>query len=95
MGDEAGRETEECLMDVVTSPPSDPQVAKTVQPDDGALDHPTEDARARAVPSASFGDDRPDTALPQRSAVSVVVVAAADRTGSALGPSRAARTWKE
>ncbi len=50
--------------------------AKAVQPGDGALDYPAEDAQARAVLHASFGDDRADAALPQKAPVLVVVVVA-------------------
>lgn len=59
-----------------------------VQPGDRALYHPTEDAQARAVFNASFGDDRADAALPQQAAVLVGVVAAVGEecVGPASGP---------
>lgn len=64
VGDQAGGEAEEGFVDVVTSLPSNPEAAKTMQSGDGALDHPAEDAQARAVLFAPFGDDRADAALP-------------------------------
>jgi hypothetical protein len=49
VGDEAGGEAEERLVDVVASLPADPQAAEAVQPGDGPLDDPSEDAQAPAV----------------------------------------------
>jgi len=88
VGDEAGREAEERLVYVIASLPADAQAPEAVQPGDGALDHPTEDAQARAVLDTSFGDDRSNVALPQQATVLVVVVAAVGEecVGPASGP---------
>lgn len=88
VSDQAGDESGEGLVDVVASLPADPQAAKAVQPGNGALDDPTENAQARAVLHASLSDDRTDAALPQQAPVRVVVVAAADeqRVGPMSGP---------
>ncbi|MBE1601985.1 hypothetical protein H4687_008114 [Streptomyces stelliscabiei] len=85
VGDQAGGEAEERFVDVVASFPADAQSAEAVQPVDRPLDHVTEDAQAKAVWLASFGDDRADAAGPEQSAVCVVVVAAVgqERVGSA------------
>ena len=76
VGDEAGGEAEEGLVDVVAPLPADTKPAEAVEPGDGAFDDPAENAQARAVWLAAFGDHRPDTALPQQPPVLVVVVAA-------------------
>ena len=47
-----------------------------MEPGDGALDDPTEDAQAGAVWLSPFGDHGSDAALPQQATVLVVVVAA-------------------
>lgn len=62
-------------MDVVASLPADAQAAESVQPGDGALDDPAEDARPRAVWLPALGDHGPDTALPRQPPLLVVVVA--------------------
>lgn len=76
VGDEAGGEAEEGFVDVVASFPADAQAAEAVQPGDGALDDPAEDAQAGAVRLSAFRDRGPDAALPQQPPVLVVVVAA-------------------
>jgi len=93
VGDQAGGEAEEGLVDVVASLPADPQPTEAVQPGDRSLDHPPENTQARAVFHASFGDDRADAALPQEPAVLVVVVTAIGEqgVGSASGPADDAR----
>ena len=81
VGDEAGGEAEEGLVDVVASLPTDPQSSEAVQPGDRA--------QAGAVFHASFGDDRADAAVPEQAAVLVVVVGAVGeqgiRTNAAFG----------
>ena len=88
MCNEAGGESEEGFVDVVASFPADAQASEAVEPGDGALDHPAEDAQARAVRLASFGDHGSDAALPEQAAVLVVVVAAVGEecVGSVSGP---------
>lgn len=75
VGDEAGGEAEEGLVDVVTSFPADAQATEAVQPGDRSFHDVPEDAQAGAVGLAPFGDDRADAALPQQAPVLVVVVA--------------------
>ncbi|MFC4507700.1 MULTISPECIES: hypothetical protein [Streptomyces] len=67
--DEAGGESEEGLVDVVASLPSDAQAAKAVQPGDRSFHDVPEDAQAGAVGLATFGDDRADAAPPQQAPV--------------------------
>ena len=88
MGDQADRETEEGLVDVVASFPADPQAAKAVQSGDRPLDHPPEGGQAGAVRLAPLGDRGPDAALAQEPAVLVVVVAAVgeEHVGSSARP---------
>ena len=81
VGDQAGGEAEESLVDVVASFPADPQSSETVQPGDRALYYPAENAQAGAVFDASFGDDRADAAVPEQAAVLVVVVGAVGEQG--------------
>jgi hypothetical protein len=68
-------------VDVVVSFPADPQSVAAVQPGDGALDHPTEDAQAGAVLPASFGDHRGNASRPDEAPVLVVVVAPVSEQG--------------
>jgi hypothetical protein len=49
VGDQAGGEAEEGLVDVVASFPADAQAAEAVQPGDRPLDDIPEDAQAGAV----------------------------------------------
>jgi len=60
VGDEAGGESEEGLVDVVASFPADAQAAKAVQPGDRSLHDVSEDAQAGAVGLAAFGDEYRD-----------------------------------
>jgi hypothetical protein len=69
VSDQAGGEAKEGFVDVVASFPADPQAAEAVQPGDRPLDHPTEDAQARAVFLASFGDHRGDASRPDKAPV--------------------------
>lgn len=63
-------------MRVVASFPADTEMAEAVQPHDRTLDDVSEDTQARAVWLASFGNDWADTAVPEQSAVQVVLIAA-------------------
>lgn len=56
LGDQAGSEAKEYIMDVVASLPADAWPAKAVQPGDGAFDDPAEGAQAGAVGWPPFGD---------------------------------------
>jgi len=76
VGDQADREAEEALVDVVASFPADAQAAEAVKPGDRPLDNPAEGPQTGAVWLSPFGDRGPDSACPQEPAVLVVVVAA-------------------
>jgi hypothetical protein len=74
-------------MNVCAALVSDREAAETMQPRDGAFDHPPTDAQAAAVRGASASEDRGDAARPQAVAVRLGVVAAValERTGPATG----------
>lgn len=66
---------------------ADEQALEVVQVGEGALDHPAHAPEPRAVLRLAAGDQRPDSALAEETAVPVVVVAAIgdDASGLATG----------
>lgn len=85
VGDEAGREAEECFVDVVASFPPDAEASEAVEPGDRALDNPSMDPEAGTVRYSAAGDDRFDALSPDQAAVLVVVIAAVPEQD--VGPS--------
>ena len=63
-------------MDVVAAVGADEQAAAVVEPGEGALDDPALAAEPGAVSGLAAGDERLDAALPEQTAVLVVVVGA-------------------
>lgn len=85
--DQAGSESEECFVDVIAPFPGDVKATEAMQPGARTFDDVTEDAQARAVWLASFGNDWADTTVLEQTAVQVEVVAAISqqRFGRRLG----------
>ena len=81
MCDQAAGQFEEGFVDVCSAFPSDAESAEAVQPGEGALDHPSVDAKSGAVVGVSSGDGRHDAASPDLIAVDVVVVATVGEQG--------------
>lgn len=68
---------------------ADAEPFELVQPSEGALDHPSGFAEARAVGDPTAGDEGLDTSFPQQAAVLVVVVAAVGKQSLGLAPGSA------
>jgi hypothetical protein len=63
-------------VEVVSAVGADKEAASVVEPGEGALDHPAVAAQPGAVVGVAASDQRFDAALPEETAVLVVVVAA-------------------
>jgi hypothetical protein len=74
--DEAAREREEALVDVVAAVGADQESAPVVEPGEGAFDDPAVAAEAGAVLGLAPRDDRLHASLPKEPPVPVVVIAA-------------------
>ncbi|SEE31245.1 hypothetical protein SAMN04490357_7632 [Streptomyces misionensis] len=76
VGDQAARGLEEGFVDVGSAFPADAKSFETVEPCEGALDHPPIGAQAAAMGCAAPGSDGEDPTGPDLVATDVVVVAA-------------------
>src|SRR5512135_134860 len=92
VGNDAGGQAEEGLVDVVAAFPADPQPLHPVQPGQRALDDPADAAQAGAMGLAAARDVRADALGPHGVAVDVVVVAAVGVHPGGASPGPAAAT---
>lgn len=80
-------ERHERLMDVWAAFIPNPQASELMQPGQGALDHPTENAQATPVGRVAFGQHRLDAQCPQPTPMRFRIIAAIplDAPGTTTG----------